>query len=147
MKRMHIHIGVDDLDANIAFYSALFGCEPTVVESDYAKWMLDDPRVNFAISDRGAKPGLDHLGIQAENDDELGELAARLDAASMPISSETGAQCCYAKSDKHWTIDPQGIAWESFRTLSSIPTFGSEPASGKACCAPQTATIEFGQRR
>lgn len=147
MKRMHIHIGVDNLDASIAFYSALFGCEPSVTQSDYAKWMLDDPRVNFAISERGAKPGLDHLGIQAENAEELGELAARLDAASMPTRSETEAQCCYAKSDKHWTVDPQGIAWETFHTLSSIPTFGSEPRADKACCAPQTATIEFGRSR
>lgn len=147
MKRMHIHIGVESLDASIAFYSALFGCEPTVTQSDYAKWMLDDPRVNFAISERGAKPGLDHLGIQAENAAELSELAARLNAASMPVRSEAEAQCCYAKSDKHWTIDPQGIAWESFHTLNDIPTFGTDRTSEKACCVPQVATIEFGQRR
>lgn len=146
MKRMHIHVSVDDLAKNIEFYSALFGTQPSVVHADYAKWMLEDPRVNFAISDRGAKPGVDHLGIQAESENELAELAARLDAASLPTRSEPGAQCCYASGDKHWTVDPQGIAWESFHTLASIPTFGSHPVADRACCAPQPATIKFGQR-
>lgn len=146
MKRMHIHISVENLAANIEFYSALFGSKPSVIQSDYAKWMLDDPRVNFAISNRGARPGLDHLGIQAENNNELNELAARLETASLPARSEPGAQCCYAKGDKHWTVDPQGIAWESFHTLASIPTFGSEPVTERACCAPQPATIKFGRR-
>ncbi|SEJ32207.1 ArsI/CadI family heavy metal resistance metalloenzyme [Paraburkholderia diazotrophica] len=144
MKRFHIHVAVEDLAASIRFYSALFASEPTVVKSDYAKWMLDDPRVNFAISQRGATPGLDHLGMQVESEAELDEMRDRLKRAALPVDEQIGTACCYANSNKYWTVDPQGIAWESYRTLNEIPVFGesrktqsSAPASEvAACCAP-----------
>lgn len=142
MKRLHVHVAVADLAESIRFYSALFAAEPSVSKSDYAKWMLDDPRVNFAISQRGAAPGLDHLGIQVESADELAEMQTRLDALDTPQVTQTDAACCYARSDKHWVNDPQGIAWESFHTLESVPVFGLEPkpdaaAPASACCAPK----------
>jgi len=138
MKRFHVHAHVEDLTASIAFYSKLFAAAPTRVESDYAKWMLEDPRINFAISTRGAKPGIDHLGIQADSEAELGELKARAEAADMALLDEGQTTCCYARSQKHWLTDPQGIAWEHFHTLDSIPTFSEERAStdaASACCA------------
>ena len=145
MKRLHIHVSVDDLATSIRFYNALFGAEPTVHKADYAKWLLDDPRVNFAISQRGARPGLDHLGIQAENADELAELKQRIDAAGMAALSEEGATCCYAKSDKHWVQDPSGIAWETYHTLDSAPTYNDAPLAAAAnpdsCCAPSSNAI------
>ncbi len=149
MKRMHIHIAVDQLDQSIAFYTQLFGAAPSVHKPDYAKWMLDDPRVNFAISQRGAKPGLDHLGIQVESDDELAELKGRIDAADMASYTETGTTCCYAKSDKHWVMDPSGIPWETYHTLADAPTFNDRPqdTGNSACCAPTAQKIEFGLRR
>ncbi|WP_139556749.1 ArsI/CadI family heavy metal resistance metalloenzyme [Methylotetracoccus oryzae] len=140
MKRLHVHLAVDDLDRNIAFYSALFQAEPTIRHADYAKWLLEDPRVNFAISARGRAPGLDHLGIQVESDDELGTVRAALTAAELPVAAQQQAACCYAKSDKYWTVDPQGIAWEAFHSLSAIPLFGDDivirvaPVSN--CCQP-----------
>jgi len=148
VKRLHVHVAVHDLQQSIRFYSALFAAEPTVKKDDYAKWMLDDPRVNFAISTRGARAGLDHLGIQAENADELEDLGMRLAQADVAITAQKGASCCYAKSDKYWTIDPQGIAWESFHTLDSVPMYGQDtharadtPKSTKAaCCGPAMAT-------
>jgi catechol 2,3-dioxygenase-like lactoylglutathione lyase family enzyme len=146
MNRMHIHVSVDDLDRSITFYNQLFGAEPSVHKPDYAKWMLDDPRVNFAISQRGEKPGLNHLGIQAENDEELSEIKARLDTADMAILTETGTTCCYAKSDKHWVQDPSGIPWETYHTLDSAPTFAATE-SESACCAPPTQTIAFSSRK
>jgi len=145
MKRLHVHVAVHDLKQSIRFYSALFAAQPVVKKDDYAKWMLDDPRVNFAISTRGGKAGLDHLGIQAENADELEDLGSRLAQADIAITAQKGASCCYAKSDKYWTIDPQGIAWESFHTLDSVPVYGQDTRSraaetknaGKAaCCGP-----------
>lgn len=138
MKRFHVHTHVEDLAKSIAFYTSLFGQEPTRVESDYAKWMLDDPRVNFAISNRGGKPGVDHLGIQTDTEEELAELKARARAADMALFDEGETTCCYAHSEKHWITDPQGVAWEHFHTLSDIPVFSqkkAEPAS-TACCAP-----------
>ena len=138
MKRFHVHAHVEDLTASIAFYSKLFAAAPTRVESDYAKWMLEDPRINFAISTRGARPGIDHLGIQADSEAELGELKARAEAADMALLDEGQTTCCYARSQKHWLTDPQGIAWEHFHTLDSIPTFSEERASvdtSSACCA------------
>jgi catechol-2,3-dioxygenase len=140
MKRIHIHLGVEKLDESIRFYSALFGTGPVKTKADYAKWMLEDPRVNFAISTRATKAGLDHLGIQTDNDAELEDLGSRLAQADVAITAQKGASCCYAKSDKYWTIDPQGIAWESFHTLDSVPMYGedtrSRPAAAKAaCCA------------
>jgi len=142
MKRLHLHLSVDDLKANIHFYSALFKSEPQVVQRDYAKWMLDDPKVNFAISARGAPPGLDHLGIQVESDAELTEMEVRLNEASLPVLEQKGTACCYAESDKYWTQDPQGIAWETFHTLGSIPVFGEKPSASAAenktgCCPPK----------
>jgi hypothetical protein len=150
MKRLHIHVSVDNLPASIRFYSALFAAEPSVTQSDYAKWMLDDPRMNFAISQRGRAKGLDHLGIQAESAEELTELGRRMQAAELPQLTQTGASCCYAKSDKHWSVDPNGIPWETFHTLDTIPTFGADtresieeqvgsakPAS--ACCSQTPA--------
>lgn len=128
MKRLHIHLAVDNLAQNIDFYSTLFASEPTVRHQDYAKWMLDDPRVNFAISDRSAKFGLDHLGIQADDEQELLDLKQRLDATQRPIETQQQAACCYMRSDKHWITDPQGIAWESFHSLSEIPTFNEKKA-------------------
>ena len=141
MKRFHVHVAVHDLKQSIRFYSALFGAEPSVEKPDYAKWMLDDPRVNFAISTRGDKAGLDHLGIQAETGDELEEVGSRLAQADVSLQPQKGASCCYAKSDKYWTIDPQGVAWESFHTLDSVPVYGSDTKlkvgeSKAACCAP-----------
>jgi len=128
MKRLHVHIAVNNLEQNIRFYSTLFGCPPSVQHADYAKWMLDDPRVNFAISNRSAHSGLDHLGIQAENDDELQAIKRQLDATQAPIEEQAGAACCYARSDKYWITDPQGIAWESFHSLHDIPTFNDQSA-------------------
>jgi catechol 2,3-dioxygenase-like lactoylglutathione lyase family enzyme len=144
MKRLHVHVAVNDLAQSLRFYSALFAAEPTVKKDDYAKWQLDDPRVNFAISTRGKAAGLDHLGIQAENDAELEDIASRLAQADVAVMPQKDASCCYAKSDKYWTLDPQGIAWESFHTLDSIPVFGADAAAvpearKSACCAPAAA--------
>jgi len=142
MKRFHVHVNVDDLEASIGFYRVLFGVEPSVIESDYAKWMLDDPRVNFAISQRGRTAGIDHLGLQAEDEGELADLGTRLRAADALTLAEQGTVCCYARSDKFWAEDPQGVRWESFRTLGRATTYTQgEDAGGKAapCCGP-TAT-------
>jgi hypothetical protein len=133
MKRFHVHLHVDDLARSIGFYSTLFAAEPTRVEADYAKWMLDDPRINFAISTRGSRPGIDHLGFQADDPRELAELRARAQAADQALVDEGETSCCYARSDKHWVTDPQGIAWEHFQSLGSIPVFHERAA---ACCAP-----------
>ena len=139
MKRFHVHVHVEDLQASIAFYAKLFAAEPTRVESDYAKWMLDDPRINFAISNRGGERGIDHLGLQTDTEDELVELKGRAQAADMTLLDEGETTCCYARSDKYWLTDPDGVAWEQFHTLDSIPTFSRqapEPdAAAAACCA------------
>jgi catechol-2,3-dioxygenase len=142
MKRFHVHAHVEDLHKSISFYSKMFGAEPTRVESDYAKWMLEDPRVNFAISTRGGKPGVDHLGIQTDTEEELAELKARAQAADLSIADEGETTCCYARSEKHWLTDPQGIAWEHYHTLGDIPVFSQKQAAAtadaSACCAPRT---------
>lgn len=139
MKRFHVHAHVADLQASIAFYSKMFAAAPARVESDYAKWMLEDPRINFAISTRGGKPGVDHLGFQTDTEEELAELRARAQAADISLLDEGETTCCYARSEKHWVTDPQGIAWEQFHTLGSIPTFNeAKPAAAErtaACCA------------
>jgi lactoylglutathione lyase len=139
MKRFHVHAHVEDLQASIAFYSRMFGAEPTRVESDYAKWMLEDPRINFAISNRGGAPGVDHLGFQTDTAEELAELQQRAEAADMTLLDVGEASCCYARSDKHWVTDPQGIAWEHFHTLENIPVFSEARKHGTqeaaACCA------------
>ena len=141
MKRFHVHAHVTDLQASVAFYSRMFAAEPARLEHDYAKWMLEDPRINFAISTRGDKPGVDHLGLQADTDEELDELRHRAKAADVTLLDEGQTSCCYAESDKHWVVDPQGIAWEQFRTLKSIPVFSQKPTAAAtpkdgACCAP-----------
>jgi catechol 2,3-dioxygenase-like lactoylglutathione lyase family enzyme len=140
MKRFHVHLHVDDLPQNIAFYSRLFAAEPARVEADYAKWQLDDPRLNFAISTRGDQPGVDHLGFQVDEVQELAELQARATAADMALFDEGTTTCCYARSEKHWITDPQGIAWEHFHTLGNIPVFNEEATQkhAAACCAPRT---------
>jgi catechol 2,3-dioxygenase-like lactoylglutathione lyase family enzyme len=151
MKRIHVHVAVSDLGASIAFYSKLFGAPPSTLKPDYAKWMLEDPRVNFAVSARGLKPGLDHLGIQVESGDELAQLHDRLEAAGQAIVSQENTTCCYARSDKHWAADPQGIAWETFHTLEGAPTYGSDrkPAieHATACCAPALQPVKFAEKR
>ncbi|HQZ05381.1 MAG TPA: ArsI/CadI family heavy metal resistance metalloenzyme [Burkholderiaceae bacterium] len=138
MKRFHVHVHVDDLAKSIGFYSKLFAAEPARVEVDYAKWMLDDPRVNFAISTRGDKPGLDHMGFQVDDASELANLKARAKSADMALLDEGATTCCYARSEKHWVTDPQGIAWEHFHTLGNIPVFNesSKATESGACCAP-----------
>jgi hypothetical protein len=137
MKRFHVHVHVEDLGKSIGFYSKLFAAEPTRVEHDYAKWMLEDPRVNFAISTRGSKAGIDHLGFQTDDAEELAALKARAEAADMTLLDEGQTSCCYARSEKHWVTDPQGIAWEHFHTLGDIPVFseGQKAAASSACCA------------
>lgn len=144
MKRMHINVAVGDLDQSVQFYSALFAAQPTVVKHDYAKWMLDDPRVNFAITTRGDRKGIDHLGIQVENPDELQEVYGRLKTAGRPLLEQGETTCCYAKSEKTWVHDPEGIAWETFLTTGESPVYGedvdtAEVAAPSACCSPSPA--------
>ncbi len=140
MKRFHVHVAVTDLAQSTRFYSAMFGASPNVQKDDYAKWMLDDPRINFAISSRGNAAGVNHLGLQAENASELADIHTRLQNAGGAVIAETGASCCYARSDKYWLMDPSGIAWESFHTLDSIPTFNGKPAKTTTAGATTTAT-------
>lgn len=149
MKRFHVHVGVADLDASIAFYSGLFGTAPTVTKPDYAKWMLDDPRINFAISRKcGADKGIEHLGLQVEDQAELAEVYGRLQAADRPVLEEGATTCCYARSEKSWIADPDGVVWEAFLTMGDSTVYGTSPdfaelasdqAAANACCAPQMA--------
>jgi catechol 2,3-dioxygenase-like lactoylglutathione lyase family enzyme len=139
MKRLHVHVAVDDLEQSTAFYSTLFGTEPAVVQHDYAKWMLEDPRVNFAISARGRNSGVDHLGIQVDSADELERLAGQLKKAGETTRDQEATTCCYARSDKSWVNDPNGLRWETFFTFGEAPTYGedlSEPQAQakQACC-------------
>jgi catechol 2,3-dioxygenase-like lactoylglutathione lyase family enzyme len=151
MKRFHVHVSVANLSDSIRFYSELFGNEPAVRKPDYAKWMLDDPRVNFAISTHGQRAGVNHLGFQVDSDEELRGMKAQLVAADAKLVQENEQPCCYARSDKYWVTDPTGIAWEAFHTLSSIPVYcevtpehgiSVTPVSSAAvpaktaCCAP-----------
>lgn len=147
MKRFHVHVAVPDLAESIDFYSRLFGAEPAVRKHDYAKWMLDDPRVNFAISQRGGHPGVNHLGFQLDSDAELQTAHERLVAAGRGIRAEKGAACCYARSDKYWVTDPAGLAWETFHSLGSIPLFGADAEAGaesatNACCGVESSAVE-----
>jgi hypothetical protein len=147
MKRLHVHVAVSDIPQSIGFYSALFAAKPTVVKSDYAKWMLDDPRVNFAISTRGRELGLDHLGIQVEDANELNEVYARLREAGGNVIEQGETACCYAESEKSWIDDPAGIAWETFLTTGESITYGdgtgentarvAHEKEGSACRAVQ----------
>jgi catechol 2,3-dioxygenase-like lactoylglutathione lyase family enzyme len=147
MKRLHVHVGVDDLTQSIGFYSILFGAEPAVTKDDYAKWMLDDPRVNFAISSGNAHKGIEHLGIQVESESELQEVYGRLKAADRPVLEEGATTCCYAKSEKSWIADPQGVVWEAFFTNGEATVYGDNPelsalsanAADATCCAPAMA--------
>ena len=141
MKRMHVHLSVADLPASIRFYSELFAAEPSVRKSDYAKWMLEDPRVNFAISNRGAETGVRHLGIQVKDRAELTEVYSRLQKADRPVLEEGNTICCYAKSEKSWIEDPQGVKWETFLTNGEATTYGTEePSIARAkCCEPEAA--------
>ena len=145
MKRLHVHVGVTDLENSISFYSTLFGAEPTVTKSDYAKWMLEDPRVNFAISSgEHAAKGIEHLGIQVESADELNDVYSRLKAADRPVLEEGATTCCYAKSEKSWISDPDGVVWETFLTNGEATVYGDSPelnalsanSAESACCAP-----------
>jgi catechol 2,3-dioxygenase-like lactoylglutathione lyase family enzyme len=140
MKRFHVHLSVDNLEANIKFYSTVFEAPPSVVQPDYAKWMLDDPRINFAISRRGLEPGVDHLGLQVESDTELNELREQVAGAEIAAFDQVDAACCYARSDKYWITDPQGIAWETFHTLDSIPVYGETPRTEPAACCASVPT-------
>jgi catechol 2,3-dioxygenase-like lactoylglutathione lyase family enzyme len=151
MRRFHVHIGVPDLGASIRFYSALFGAPPAVEKHDYAKWMLDDPRVNFAISHRASRPGLNHLGLQADSAEELDAIRAQFVAADQDrVVDEPNVNCCYAFGSKHWTKDPQGIAWEAFHTLANVPVVGDEVAEGSetacgssaTCCGPDEGALQ-----
>ncbi len=134
MKRFHVHVHVADLDKSIGFYSTMFGAAPARVEADYAKWMLDDPALNFAISTRGGAAGIDHLGLQTDDPAELATLKARAAAAGAALLDEGQTTCCYARSEKHWVTDPTGIAWEHFHTLQNIPVFREAAADATACC-------------
>jgi catechol 2,3-dioxygenase-like lactoylglutathione lyase family enzyme len=151
MKRLHVHVSVDDVSKAIVFYSALFASKPSVAKPDYAKWMLDDPRVNFAISKRGRAPGLDHLGIQVEDQGELREVYGRLDKAGGTVVEQGETACCYARSEKAWIDDPAGISWETFLTTGESTVYGdgtghrpgearfahSRESNTSSCCAPQ----------
>ena len=138
MKQFHIHVGVEKLDESIRFYSALFGAEPVKTKTDYAKWLIEDPRVNFAISTR-AKKGVDHLGIQVEDEQELTEMRDRLKTGEMAVVEEGETVCCYARSEKSWVQDPAGIAWEAYRTMEDVQLFsGHADQAETACCTPDT---------
>ena len=154
MKRLHVHVGVESLAASVCFYSALFGTEPTVLKADYAKWMLQDPRMNFAISQRGAAPGIEHLGIQVEDHAQLQEVYARLRRAARPVVEEGPTACCYAESEKSWIADPQGVLWETFLTSAESTVYGHDAtrpstAVKSACCgsgkAPSLADVRSEQ--
>ena len=150
MKRLHVHVSVEDLTQSVRFYSTLFAAEPSVLKPDYAKWMLDDPRVNFAISRRGRAAGLDHLGIQVEDGEELAEVYGRLQNAEAPVLEQGATTCCYAQSEKSWVVDPSGLSWETFLTHGESTIYGDGGASGAlkemakpaaSCCAPSAAEI------
>ena len=143
MKRLHVHVAVENVEESVRFYSVLFGGPPSVLKGDYAKWMLDDPRVNFAISARGRAPGVDHLGIQVEASEELAEVAERLRSAEAKLFDEGPTTCCYARSEKAWVRDPSGVSWETFHTTGESTTYGENRAAGEkpgtSCCAPDTS--------
>ncbi|MES2635258.1 MAG: ArsI/CadI family heavy metal resistance metalloenzyme [Pseudomonadota bacterium] len=153
MKRFHVHVHVEDLARNIAFYSAMFNQQPARTEGDYAKWMLQDPPVNFAISTRGTGTGVDHLGIQVDNEQDLQSLKDNAAKADLSVLDEGKVSCCYARSDKYWVTDPQGIAWEQFHTLTDIPVFSEAreaapaPAAVKSCCGGTVAATSAPARK
>jgi catechol 2,3-dioxygenase-like lactoylglutathione lyase family enzyme len=150
MKRFHVHVSVDDLETNIRFYSAVFGARPTVQKADYAKWMMEDPRVNFAISQRGSKAGVNHLGFQVDSDEELASLRKQVADAEIAALDQPGATCCYARSDKYWITDPQGIAWETYHTMGEAEIYGAvtKPAEQTgACCMPKAEPVAIVPRQ
>ncbi len=140
MKRFHIHVGVKDLNQSIQFYSSLFGQKPAKVKDDYAKWMLEDPRLNFAISTRANSYGVDHLGIQVDESSELHELTERLKKADLGVYDEGSTTCCYAESEKAWVKDPAGIAWEAYHTMNDAEIFSEKKPVASACCAPKISS-------
>ncbi|PWU21400.1 MAG: glyoxalase/bleomycin resistance/dioxygenase family protein [Bdellovibrio sp.] len=143
MKRFHMHVGVKNLNEAVQFYSTLFGQKPTKLKDDYAKWMLEDPRVNFAISTRATTTGVDHIGIQVENPEELSEITERLKKADLRVFDEGETTCCYAQSNKAWVEDPAGIAWEAYQNMGEAEMFAKkqkEQTSTSACCAPKEAS-------
>ena len=142
MKRFHVHVGVENLEQSIRFYSGLFGADPAVRKVDYAKWMIEDPRVNFAISQRGNRVGVNHLGLQADSADELADIRAHFAAATTGVVDEPNASCCYARSDKHWVTDPQGIAWEGYQSLGEIRYFVGDDVEGSAAACGTNASVE-----
>jgi catechol 2,3-dioxygenase-like lactoylglutathione lyase family enzyme len=145
MKRFHVNLSVEDLTESVRFYTALFAAEPTVRKDDYAKWMLEDPRINFAISQRGFPVGVNHLGFQVDSGEELTAMRAQLTTADQALVEHTGAACCYANSDKYWITDPAGIAWETFHTLDAMPIYGADadiPPKSRACCVPLKAIAD-----
>jgi catechol 2,3-dioxygenase-like lactoylglutathione lyase family enzyme len=141
MKRLHVHVAVENIEDSIRFYSHLFASEPTVRKDDYAKWMLEDPRVNFAISARSSTPGIQHLGIQVESPVELADVYSRLQRADRPVLEEGKTTCCYAKSEKAWIDDPQGVRWETFLTTGEATTYGADTVNDppSSCCPPKAA--------
>lgn len=141
MKRLHVHVGVKQLEEGVKFYSALFGAEPVKRKSDYAKWMLEDPRVNFAISTRAGKTGVDHLGIQVDEASELTEIRERINKAELATFNEGETVCCYARSDKSWVQDPAGVAWEAYQTMADAEVYHGRAARDTACCAPEPAAL------
>ena len=150
MKRFHVHVAVENLDQSVKFYSTLFAAKPIIIKPDYAKWMLDNPRLNFAVSQRGAEPGIEHLGIQVEHESELNEVYARLSNAERPVTEEKATTCCYAHSDKQWIADPTGISWETFLTHGEATVYGgglaaAKEASDEACCASTCCTPDAGE--
>ena len=155
MKRFHVHVAVKDLESSIRFYSALFGAEPTVTKTDYAKWMVDDPRINFAISERGARTGVNHLGLQVDSDEELEQLRVQAQHADLAAAAEKNVSCCYARGNKYWYTDPQGVAWETYHTLEHVEFFGtgadererSNTIVASNCCDPPTVTPAHSERR
>jgi len=150
MKRFHAHVRVSDLESSVRFYSTLFGAEPAVLKSDYAKWMLEDPRINFAITAGTTSTGLDHLGVQVESDEDLGMIAQRLEAAGQSVAKQQNASCCYARGNKGWVSDPNGISWETFHTFGESTAYGNDVAppltpaktpAEESCCVPTPSTI------
>ncbi len=143
MKRFHLHVGVKDLDQSIQFYSTLFGQNPTKVKPDYAKWMLEDPRINFAISTRGGDTGLNHLGLQVDTPPELDEIKTRLKNADLGVFNEGETTCCYANSDKAWVLDPTGVPWEAYHTMADAEIYKDTPKAGEsACCASAQSDLK-----
>ena len=148
MKRFHVHVAVPDLNSGVRFYASLFGVPPSVLKADYAKWMLEDPRINFAISQRSGRSGVNHLGLQTDSDAELDDLNAQLQRASLTTLAEKDVSCCYARSNKYWITDPAGVAWETFHSLGSVPTYDGAAATAAPlpqadatqCCGPASAT-------